>query len=274
MVFHDRFGINHVFSLCDGYAIGLERMKRCPVGMPFYMINRHRINVFPQNELSGACNGRTIKPAFLCDLYRVESRKTAYGRSRVFGEIVEGFQEKGRGFSGKGSRVFGKRVEGFREKDNFCPSLPKGLPRQSFDNRFQNLLFCFLKGQVLPLVSCPSVVQKSKVLTAACSRFLQWTLQDTVGKEVMLFRTSPNRALEPEKSACRASCLPACLAITRYTCHKPADKMSDRRQKPERDEKMRPKGTPFFHVPDGIHCAEDGSTPLRRIMSRSKKVAF
>ncbi|MCI6702479.1 MAG: hypothetical protein MR455_03985, partial [Prevotella sp.] len=143
-----------------------------------------------------------------------------------------------------------------------------------FDNRFQNLLFCFLKGQVLPLVSCPSVVQKSKVLTAACSRFLQWTLQDTVGKEVMLFRTSPNRALEPEKSACRASCLPACLAIARYTCHKPADKMSDRRQKPERDEKMRPKGTPFFHVPDGIHCAEDGSTPLRRIMSRSKKVAF
>ncbi|MCI6702170.1 MAG: hypothetical protein MR455_02390, partial [Prevotella sp.] len=143
------------FRYVTGTQIGLERMKRCPVGMPFYMINRHRINVFPQNELSGACNGRTIKPAFLCDLYRVESRKTAYGRSRVFGEIVEGFQENGRGFS---------------EKDNFCPSLPKGLPRQSFDNRFQNLLFCFLKGQVLPLVSCPSVVQKSKVLTAACSR--------------------------------------------------------------------------------------------------------
>ncbi len=221
------------FRYVTGTQTGLERMKRCPVGMPFYMINRHRINVSPQNELSGACNGRTIKPAFLCDLYRVESRKTAYGRSRIFGEIVDVFREKGRGFS---------------EKDSFCPSLSKGLPRQSSDNRFQNLLFCFLKGQVLPLVSCPSVVQKSKVLTAACPRFLQWTLQDTVGKEVMLFRTSPNRALEPEKS--------------------------DRRQKPERDEKMRPKGTPFFHVPDGIHCAEDGSTPLRRIMSRSKKVAF
>ncbi len=171
------------------------------------------------------------------------------------GKRVEGFRQKGRGFSAKGSRVFGKRVEGFRrkgrgfsKKDSFCPSLSKGLPRQSSDNRFQNLLFCFLKGQVLPLVSCPSVVQKSKVLTAACSRFLQWTLQDTVGKEVMLFRTSPNRALEPEKS--------------------------DKRQKPGRDEKMRPKGTSFFHVPDGIHCAEDGSTPLRRIMSRSKKVAF
>lgn len=164
------------FRYVTGTQIGLERMKRCPVGMPFYMINRHRINVFPQNELSGACNGRTIKPAFLCDLYRVESRKTAYGRSRVFGEIVEGFQENGRGFS---------------EKDNFCPSLSKGLPRQSFDNRFQNLLFCFLKGQVLPLVSCPSVVQKSKVLTAACSRFLQWTLQ-AVKIQVSFI---PNRSL-------------------------------------------------------------------------------
>ena len=36
--------------------------------------------------------------------------------SRVFGERVEGFREKGRGFSGKGSRVFGERVEGFRKK--------------------------------------------------------------------------------------------------------------------------------------------------------------
>ena len=36
--------------------------------------------------------------------------------SRVFGERVEGFSEKGRGFSGKGSRVFRKRVEGFQEK--------------------------------------------------------------------------------------------------------------------------------------------------------------
>ena len=138
--------------------------------------------------------------------FRKKGRGFSEKGSRVFGERVEGFRRKGQGtirgkgrwFSGKRSRVFGKRVEGFRrkgrgfsEKDNFCPSLSKGLPRQSSDNRFQNLLFCFLKGQVLPLVSCPSVVQKSKVLTAACSRFLQWTLQ-AVKIQVSFI---PNRSL-------------------------------------------------------------------------------
>ncbi len=126
------------FRYVTGTQIGLERMKRCPVGMPFYMINRHRINVFPQNELSGACNGRTIKPAFLCDLYRVESRKTAYGRSRVFRKRVEGFQEKGRGFSEKGSRVFGKRVEGFRKKGRGFSEKPSRVFRKRVEGFRRN----------------------------------------------------------------------------------------------------------------------------------------
>ena len=110
MVFHDRFGINHVFSLCDGYANRSGKNERMPRRDALLHDKPASNQCISAKRVVWGVQRPNNKTCLLCDLYRVESRKTAYGRSRVFGERVEGFREKGRGFSGK---------------DNFCPSLSR-----------------------------------------------------------------------------------------------------------------------------------------------------